>query len=185
MNKLQLIPLSIEGAWLFTSPAFVDDRGYFVESFKSDFFKEKLGFSFDASQANLSRSKKGVIRGIHFSFAPEGQAKWITCANGSLWDVVVDIRPKSPTYGKWEAHELKAGDGKSIYIGSGLGHAFLALEDQTVISYLLSSPYSPGNEFAINPLDPEIGIAWPLSDISVSTKDKEAPTMSNFYSNRN
>jgi len=93
---------------------------------------------------------------------------------------VVDIRPNSPTFKLWDAHELRAGDGRSIFISEGLGHAFLALEDETIISYLLSTPYSPNHEHAINPLDPEIGIAWPSIELTISEKDASAPSLREF-----
>ena len=176
----KLTPLSIEGAWLFESPSHGDDRGYFREWFKSSVVTETLGRDFSVSQSNLSRSKKGVVRGIHFSMAPGGQAKWVTCANGSLWDVIVDIRPKSPTFKRWEVVELRAEEGKALFISEGLGHAFLALEDDTVTSYLLTSPYSPKDEFAINPQDPEIAIKWPDIPLLFSAKDARAPSLKEF-----
>ena len=178
----KLTPLSIEGSWLFESPSHGDDRGYFREWFKSSVITESLGREFSVSQSNLSRSKKGVVRGIHFSTAPSGQAKWVTCANGSLWDVVVDIRPKSPTFKRWEAVELRAEEGKALLISEGLGHAFLSLEDDTVISYLLTTPYSPNYEFAINPQDPEIAIKWPDIQLLFSDKDAVAPSLREFLS---
>jgi len=178
----ELKPLDIEGAWLFNSPVHSDPRGYFREWFKLPDVKQVIGRNFPIAQANLSRSKRGVVRGIHFSHAPEGQAKWVTCVEGAIWDVVVDIRPESPTFKHWVGHELRAGDGKALMISEGLGHAFLALEDESVISYLLTTPYSPQYEFAINPADPEIGIDWPLNEIFFSDKDKEAPTLSQFLS---
>lgn len=173
----KLTPLEIEGAWLFESPSHGDDRGYFREWFKASTIRETIGRSFEVAQSNLSRSKKGVVRGIHFSTAPTGQAKWVTCANGALWDVVVDVRPNSPTFGRWVANELRHDDGKSIFISEGLGHAFVSLEEGTVISYLMSSPYSPKYEFAINPQDPEIAITWPQLPLSFSPKDSSAPTL--------
>ncbi len=177
----ELIPLEIEGAWLFQSPSHGDDRGYFREWFKQDLVQEKLGKSFDVAQSNLSKSKKGVVRGIHFSTASQGQAKWVTCANGALWDVVVDIRPNSPTFKRWTAVELRAESGNALFISEGLGHAFVALEDETVISYLLSSPYSPKDEFAINPQDPELAITWPSMPLSFSEKDAAAPSLKQFF----
>ena len=180
----KLTPLSIEGAWLFESPSHGDDRGFFREWFKSSTVSETLGREFSVSQSNLSRSKKGVVRGIHFSMAPQGQAKWITCANGAIWDVVVDIRPKSPTFKRWEAIELRAEEGKALLISEGLGHAFLSLEDETVISYLLTTPYSPKEEFAINPQDSEIGIDWPKIPLHFSEKDAAAPSLKEFLSSR-
>ena len=109
-----------------------------------------------------------------------GQAKWVTCANGAIWDVVIDIRPKSPTFKHWEAIELRAEEGKALMISEGLGHAFLSLEDDTVISYLLTTPYSPKEEFAINPQDPEIGIDWPKIPLHFSEKDAAAPAVREF-----
>jgi dTDP-4-dehydrorhamnose 3,5-epimerase len=176
----KLTPLSIEGAWIFESPSHGDGRGYFREWFKSSVVTETLGREFNVSQSNFSRSKKGVVRGIHFSMAPSGQAKWVTCANGSLWDVVVDIRPNSPTFKRWEAVELRAEVGKALMISEGLGHAFLSLEDNTVISYLLTTPYSPKDEFAINPQDPEIAIKWPDMPLLFSEKDAAAPSLKEF-----
>ena len=176
----ELTPQGIDGAWLFTSPVHHDDRGNFREWFKYSEIEERLGRNFVVAQSNLSKSKKGVVRGIHFSTAPAGQAKWVTCANGSLWDVVVDIRPNSPTFKRWAAVELRAEDGKALFISEGLGHAFVALEDETVISYLLSSPYSPKEEHAINPKDSEIGITWPNIPLSFSEKDAAAPTLMEF-----
>ena len=176
----KLTPLSIEGAWLFESPSHRDNRGYFREWFKSSVVIETLGREFTVSQSNLSRSKKGVVRGIHFSMAPSGQAKWITCANGSLWDVIVDIRPNSPTFKHWEVVELRAEEGKALFISEGLGHAFLSLEDDTVTSYLVTTPYSPSEEFAINPQDPEIAIKWPDIPLLFSDEDAGAPLLEEF-----
>jgi len=176
----KLIPLGLNGAWLFESNNYEDERGYLREWFKSSIIQEKIGREFVVEQSNISRSKKGVVRGIHFSTSPMGQAKWVTCASGSLWDVVVDIRPDSPTFGKWAGQELGHKDGKSIFISEGLGHAFVALEDDTVITYLLSSTYSPADELVINPQDEEIGIAWPEIPLSFSERDANAPTLREF-----
>lgn len=176
----KLTPLSIEGAWLFQSPSHGDDRGFFREWFRSSVVSETLGREFNVAQSNLSRSKKGVVRGIHFSMSPMGQAKWVTCANGAIWDVVIDIRPKSPTFKRWEAIELRAEEGKAVLISEGLGHAFLSLEDDTVISYLLTTPYSPKEEFAINAQDSEIGIDWPKIPLRFSDKDAAALSLGEF-----
>lgn len=173
-------PLKISGAWLIDSQVHSDERGLFREWFKFREFKDATGIDFTPAQANLSRSAKGVIRGIHFSRARAGQAKLVTCASGRVLDVVVDIRPDSPTFMSWEAVELAPNSGKSLFIASGLGHAFLALEEESVVTYLLSSPYSPADEFEINPLDPEIGIDWPTSNLSLSKKDAAAPTLRAF-----
>ena len=171
----ELTPLEISGSWLFQSPVHNDERGYFTEWFKSELFEKVVGNKFNLAQSNVSKSSKGVLRGIHFSIAKVGQAKWVTCVTGSIWDVVIDIRPNSPTFKKWTAVQLDGGSGKSIYISEGLAHAFLALEDETTISYLLSSPYSPSEELAIYPKDPELAINWPLMELKISDKDQKAP----------
>jgi dTDP-4-dehydrorhamnose 3,5-epimerase len=119
------------------------------------------------------------LRGIHYSLADKGQSKFVTCVRGSILDVVVDIRPNSLTYKKWLAVELTESNGQSVLIGNGLGHAFLALENKSTVSYLVTSRYSPQDEFEINPLDSDIGIQWPLqrSEIQISKKDLSAPTL--------
>jgi len=172
-------PLSIEGTWLATSPILNDDRGNFREWFKSAELQKATGINFNVEQANVSLSSAGTLRGIHYSIAPRGQAKWITCIYGSIRDVIVDIRPDSQTFGQWIAVELKGDSGEAILISEGLGHGFLALEDNTAVAYLVSSPFSPTDEFEINPLDESIGINWgmDLGALKISEKDKIAPTL--------
>ena len=169
--------LGIKGAWIARSPVHHDDRGYFREWFKRDELEPVTGFDFDVKQANISTSNKGVLRGIHYSLAKDGQGKWVTCMSGSIWDVIVDIRPSSPTFKKWIGIELTATSGEAIFISAGLGHGFISLEDNSTIAYLLTSKYSPTEEFEISPLDPELGIAWPLSQQFLSPKDELAPTL--------
>jgi dTDP-4-dehydrorhamnose 3,5-epimerase len=173
----EISPLGIDGAWLYQSDVHGDSRGYFTEWFKSELVKNVIGREFKIAQANSSNSKRGVVRGIHFSVAKEGQAKWVTCISGKIIDFVVDIRPSSPTFKKWVSTELYDGSGRSIFISEGLGHAFIAMEDESRISYLLSSPYSPKDELAINPKDPEIAIKWPLGELCFSPKDESAPLL--------
>jgi dTDP-4-dehydrorhamnose 3,5-epimerase len=186
---MELRPLGIEGAWLAESPVWGDDRGFFREWFKREDVYAATGIDFSIQQANISQSQRGVIRGIHYSLAPQGQAKWVACVQGSILDVVVDIRPDSPTYKKYEVVALKGNEGRALLIGAGLGHGFLALEDNTSISYLLSSPYSPEFEFEIQPADPELNIDWHLELIDgvgvvVSPKDAQAPTLAERFAQR-
>ena len=178
---MELTPLGIEGAWLAESPVWNDDRGYFREWFKREDVLSKTGIDFSVQQANVSQSRRGVIRGIHYSLAAEGQAKWVTCVAGNILDVVVDVRPESPTFKRWMSVELSGESNKAVLIGKGLGHGFISLESDSIVSYILSSKYSPQNEFSIHPLDPEIGIQWglPNSEIVISTRDGEAPTINN------
>ena len=176
---MELTPLGIEGAWLIESPVWRDERGFFREWFKSEDIEKVTGRSFGIEQANISVSSKGTLRGIHYSIAPRGQAKWITCVAGSIKDVIVDIRPESKTYTKWVAVELTGNSGKAVFISERLGHGFVALEDNTAVSYLVSTPFSPSHEFEINPLDEEIGINWgiDLSELKISDKDLNAPIL--------
>ena len=174
---MKMKELEIKGAWLATSPVYKDDRGFFREWFKANTVRSPATDDFEVMQANLSVSQKGVIRGIHYSLVLEGQSKWITCVAGSIWDVIVDIRPTSPTYKKWICVDLNADSGDSILISAGLGHAFMALEDNSTVSYLLSSPYSPSDEYEISPLDPELGIKWPAKNPVLSSKDSAAKTL--------
>lgn len=176
---MKLTPLGIDGAWVAESPVWSDDRGFFREWFKSADVKAATGREFGIEQANISLSSAGTLRGIHYSIAPRGQAKWITCVSGSIQDVIVDIRPESKTFGEWINVELKGDSGKAVLISEGLGHGFLALEDNTAVAYLVSTPFSPADEYEINPLDEKIGINWgmDLSALKISGKDKIAPTL--------
>ena len=174
---MKVTPLAIAGAWLIESPVYPDDRGIFREWFKLEALKEIGVPAFEVRQANTSISKRGVIRGIHYSPEIDGQTKLVTCTSGSVLDVIVDLRPESPTYGDHLEVELSESLGKCVYVSSGLGHGFQALKDNSVITYLLDKEYSPENEFGVNPLDPNLNIKWPLSDFHVSEKDR---TSANF-----
>jgi dTDP-4-dehydrorhamnose 3,5-epimerase len=174
---MEMERLAIAGLWIGRSPILSDPRGYFREWYKSDDIESGIGREFEVSQSNISMSNHGVLRGIHYSLAPAGQAKWITCISGSIWDVAVDIRPSSSTYRKWIGVTLTAEIGEVLFLSEGLGHGFISLEDNSVVSYLLTSPYSPSEEFEINPLDPELRIDWPGVDRLMSPKDEFAPTL--------
>lgn len=174
--------LGIQGAWLVESEVFEDARGSFREWFKSEEIKSATGFDFSVAQANTSTSNKGAIRGIHYSLAPEGQVKWVTCTTGRVLDVIVDIRPDSPTFKEVEYIELNCTEARAILIGAGLGHGFLALEENSSVSYLLSSRYAPEFEFGIQPFDPILSIDWRLDSIGgnrflISPKDVNAPEL--------
>jgi dTDP-4-dehydrorhamnose 3,5-epimerase len=183
---MNLIPLGIDGAWLAESPVWSDERGFFREWFKAEDVKSAIGRDFGIEQANISLSSRGTLRGIHYSIAPRGQAKWITCVSGSIKDIIVDIHPTSQTFGNWIEVELSGNSGKAVFISEGLGHGFLALEDNTAVAYLVSTPFSPTDEFDINPLDKEIGINWGMdfSELKISEKDKNAPTLAERLNQR-
>lgn len=176
---MELTPLGIEGVWLAESPVWSDNRGFFREWFKSTDIKNVIGRDFGIEQANISLSSRGTVRGIHYSIAPQGQAKWITCVSGSIKDVIVDVRPGSKSFGQWIEVDLSGDSGKALLISEGLGHGFLALEEKTAVAYLVSTPFSPAHEFEINPLDEKIGINWGMvsSELKISDRDKRAPTL--------
>ena len=176
---MELTPLSIKGAWVATSPVWSDDRGFFREWFKSADIVAATGVDFGVQQANISSSTRGVVRGIHYSLAAVGQAKWVTCVSGAIRDVIVDIRPGSATYGRYEVVELSGVAGNAVLIGAGLGHGFVSMVDGSTVAYLVSSPFSPTEEFEISPLDPALGIDWglPRVELLLSPKDKAAPTL--------
>ncbi|MFD6092517.1 dTDP-4-dehydrorhamnose 3,5-epimerase family protein [Oerskovia sp. NPDC060338] len=176
--------LSVPGAWEITTTQFGDARGAFLEWFKAPAFEAVTGHAFDLQQANCSVSAAGVLRGIHFADVPPGQAKYITCAKGAVLDVVVDVRTGSPTFGQWDSVLLDDVDRRAVYISEGLGHAFMSLEDGSTVLYLCSTGYAPGREHGIDPLDPDLGIAWPTTGRSgasltpiLSEKDSDAPTL--------
>ena len=171
-----ITPLPIEGSWLISTQEFRDSRGSFREWLPNSACKEIFGKSLEVAQANFSVSRKGTLRGIHYSLAPEGQAKLVTCLTGEIYDVVVDLRPDSKTYGKWHGVNLSADSPQALYVGPGLGHAFLALEENSGVAYLLSSAYNSEMEHGINPFDKEIGISWPQIEFLLSDKDAAAPS---------
>ena len=152
--------MKIQGAFVHTPVRHEDNRGHFEEQFKLSLVEKQLGRSFRVSQVNQSLSQKGVIRGIHFTDSQEGQAKYISCSSGAMWDVVVDLRKNSPTYGQWDAEVISADNGKSVFIPEGLGHAFLALEDNTVANYLCTTEFNPAADKTINPLDQQLAIGF-------------------------
>ena len=177
---MTLEKLTISGAYLATHKVFPDERGIFREWFKSE---EILAIdqNFSVLQANYSKSKKWVIRGIHYSLAPQGQAKVVTCASGSIVDVLVDLRLGSPTYLKVEYVDLSDESGRVIYIPTGVGHGFMVTSEVASIVYLTSSAYAPEYEKAVSPTDKDLGIIWPveIGQLAIISKaDREAPTFS-------
>ena len=177
---MALKPLSIEGAWVHTPEILSDSRGLFFESFKESELRHS-DIPFQVKQTNVSVSKLGVIRGIHWADSPPGQAKFVSCHMGSIIDVVVDLRAGSVTFGNWDSRLLNSSNRESVLIESGLGHAFIALEDNTLVSYLCSEEYSPTTERSINPLDKTIDIDWAMlggkTSFSMSERDRNAPSL--------
>ena len=177
LAAVEVKPLSIEGSWLFTPVLRPDDRGVFLESYKDSAIEPAIGHAFSLKQMNISQSRSGTVRGVHFADVPPGQAKYVQCFSGSILDIVVDIRVGSPTFGKWDAVELNDQTRQGLYISEGLGHAFCALSDDVTVGYLCSEPYAPTREHGIHPLDPDLALPWPSDDVVLSPKDAAAPTL--------
>jgi len=176
---MQVAETSVPGSWLFTPELHADDRGVFLESFTQHSFADSVGHEMPLKQANISVSSQGTLRGIHFADVPPGQAKYVQCLAGRILDVVVDIRVGSPTFGKWEGIELDSDSRQALYIAEGLGHAFCALSESATVGYLCSEPYAPAREHGVNPIDPELGIGWPVDlTLHLSAKDESAPSLS-------
>jgi dTDP-4-dehydrorhamnose 3,5-epimerase len=176
---MRIRALSIQGSFEITPRQFPDDRGVFMESFRGDRLAEAVGHRLDVIQTNVSVSSRGTVRGVHFADVPPSQAKYVTALSGSFIDFVVDIRVGSPTFGQWESALLDTVNRRALYLAEGLGHAIVALEDTSTVMYLCSSTYNPGREHGINPLDPELGLAFPEGITPVlSAKDAAAPSLS-------
>lgn len=170
--------LAVSGVWEFTPQQHQDDRGIFLEWYREDLLTEVIGHQLHLAQTNQSVSRKGVLRGVHFAEVPPGQAKYVYCPRGAGLDVVVDLRIGSPTFGQHDAVLLDDNDRRAVYVPEGVGHAFMALVDDTALHYLLSTGYQPGREHGIYPLDQDLALPWP-ADIEpvLSAKDAAAPTL--------
>ncbi len=171
--------LSVPGAFEVTPRQFPDDRGTFFEWYRFDALAEAVGHPLTLRQGNGSVSRKGVVRGIHFADVPPSQAKYVTVAHGSVIDFVIDIRVGSPTFGRFDSVMLDTIDRRALYLSEGLGHCFVALEDNTAVNYLVSEVFTPEREHGITPLDETVGLTLPFSinELLLSPKDLAAPTL--------
>lgn len=180
-SEMKVRELSVPGAWEITPQPHSDPRGVFYEWFTDSDFTAFAGHRFELRQANCSVSSAGVLRGLHFAQLPQSQAKYVTCLHGSVFDVVVDIRVGSPTYGQWDSVLLDAENRRSVYISEGLAHAFLALQDDSTVLYLCSAEYAPAREYTIRATDPALAIQWPRTvfgnQFELSDRDAAAPTL--------
>ncbi len=175
---MQVRELAVPGVFEFTPEVFPDHRGLFVAPYQEATFAAASGYPLHLAQANHSVSRRGVVRGVHFSDVPPGQAKYVYCPRGALLDIAVDVRVGSPTFGSWDMAQLNSSTYQALYLPEGIGHAFIALHEETVMAYLCSTPYAPAAEHTVHPLDPALGLPWP-SDLApvLSDKDRGAPTL--------
>lgn len=182
LPRVKFRELTVAGAFEMTPSVHRDNRGVFLELFKEAAFTEAVGHPLNLAQANCSVSRRGTLRGIHFSDVPPGQAKYVSCLHGAVLDVVVDIRVGSPSFGQWDSVLLDDAGRRATYIPEGVGHAFVALTDDATVVYVCSEPYTPSREHGLDPLDPQLGIAWPSDlELLLSPKDAEAPSFSEAH----
>lgn len=174
MSKFKFTKTSIEGVYVVEPTVFGDERGYFMETYHAEEFKE-AGLDFHFVQDNQSKSKKGVLRGLHFQYN-NPQGKLVRAIKGEVFDVAVDLRKDSSTYGQWEGIILSEENKKQFYVPEGFAHGFLVLSDEAEFVYKCTEFYDGSDEGGILWNDPDIGIKWPLDDIgqvSLSEKDKQ------------
>lgn len=174
---MKVRPFKIAGAWEFASTPFQDDRGSFAEMYRSGDLAALTGAPMPLAQINVSRSRHGVVRGIHYADVPPGQAKYVMCIRGEIRDVVVDLRTESPTYGQWEDVLLTEDNHRGVYISEGLGHGFVALSSVATVLYVTSTGYDPKREHAIHAMDPDLAINWRVTEPILSKRDVLAPTL--------
>jgi dTDP-4-dehydrorhamnose 3,5-epimerase len=171
--------LEVPHAWEIAPVLRGDERGLFLESYRADLLSEATGRTFTAVQGNVSVSRRGAGRGIHFAELPGGQAKYFTVVAGSVIDFVIDIRVGSPTFGRWAAVELDDQNRKATFVSEGLGHLFVVTSESATVSYQVNAYYNPEREHAVSALDPVIDLPIPVAaaDLVLSPQDIAAPTL--------
>ena len=170
--------LNLPGAFIIQTQPHKDDRGSFARTFCRDEF-ELRGLDPCVAQCSLSRNERaGTLRGLHYQANPFGEVKLVRCGRGAFYDVIVDLRGKSPTYGKWAAVTLSSENGVMLYVPAGFAHGFQTLEDDTEVCYQVSTPYLPELARGIRWDDPTLRITWPTRDPILSDRDRELPLMS-------
>jgi len=167
------------GAYVFTPAVFPDDRGVFLSPYEESMFVEAVGYPlFPVAQLSYSVSRSGVLRGLHYTRTPPGMAKFVHCPRGRVLDMVVDVRLGSPTFGLCDTVLLDDRDRRALYLPVGVGHLFVALDDDSMMSYTLSREYLPTNELALTPFDPALALPIPDGlDLVLSERDRTAPTL--------
>ena len=171
---------NLEGSYLINLELLEDERGFFARSFCKDEFK-KRGLNTSWVQINNSLSHcKGTLRGLHTQREPHSEIKLVRCISGAIWDVILDVRKDSKTYGQYFAEEISSDNRKMMYVPKGFAHGFISLTNNAEIIYLVSTPYHPGSEATILWDDPDVGIEWPVKISKISEKDKKGITLKFF-----
>jgi len=175
------VPTSIDGVYRIEREIIHDTRGFFSRLYCSEELK-KINFNSNISQVNYSFSKlKGTVRGMHFQINPHAETKIVTCLNGSVFDVAVDLRYGATTFLKWHAEVLSSENKNSLFIPEGFAHGFQTLSDDCQLLYLHSELYTPSSERSLNAMDPKIGINWPIQVSEISEKDINQPFINSSY----
>ncbi len=170
-ETMRFEPVGLDGAWLVHLEPIHDERGFFARTFCVNEFGAR-GLATDFPQHSVSCSlRKGTLRGIHFQREPHAEVKLVRCLSGSIWDVIVDLRPGSPTFRKWRGFELSDENGLQLYIPKGFAHGFQTLSDKTRVNYLISTFYAPDAASGVRYDDPAFGIAWPIPITEIAEKD--------------
>ena len=179
---MKVIETDLPGCLLFEPRVFGDDRGYFYESFNHDKLAAH-GLQPTFVQGNVSSSSRGVLRGLHYQW-PKPQGKYVSVIEGEVWDVAVDIRRGSPTFGRWTAAVLSAENKRHFWIPEGFAHGFVTLSEQAVFTYLCTATYDPAADASIHWDDPTLAIDWPVGSPSLSGKDAAAPLLADIAEDR-
>lgn len=175
---MQIIDTKIPAVKIIEPKVFGDERGFFFESFNQQQFEAAIGYPVNFVQDNHSKSSKGVLRGLHYQLAPHAQGKLVRCVVGEVFDVAVDIRKSSPTFGQWVGVHLSAENKRQLWIPEGFAHGFVTLSDTAEFLYKTTDYYAPQSERAIRWDDPQVGIEWPIvGEVSLSKKDQEAVSL--------
>ncbi|POZ63876.1 dTDP-4-dehydrorhamnose 3,5-epimerase [Chromobacterium alticapitis] len=177
---MKLIDTDIADVKILEPRVFGDDRGFFFESYHRQRFEEALGYSVDFVQDNHSRSSKGVLRGLHYQLAPHAQGKLVRVVEGAVFDVAVDIRPDSATFGQWVGMELSAANKRQMWIPAGFAHGFLTLSEHAEFLYKTTDYWHPEFERSIAWNDPELAIVWPTDNPTLSAKDSQAASFASL-----
>ena len=174
---MKVTPTAIDGVLILEPKVFGDERGFFLESFNQQAFNAAAGQDINFVQDNHSRSARGVLRGLHGQHAPHAQGKLVRVTQGSVFDVAVDVRADSPTYGQWVGVELSGTNHRQLWIPPGLAHGFLVTSDSADFLYKTTAFYCPEAEFSIRWDDPVLAIAWPLNGITPALSAKDAAAL--------
>lgn len=174
--KARIITTPIPGLLVIEAERLVDGRGWFAELWRRSELAA-AGLDFRPVQENISVSRKGTLRGLHFQRGAAAQAKLVSVLAGAAWDVAVDLRPDSPTWGRWWGCELESSRGRSLFVPRGFAHGFLALADESLVHYACDAEYEPASEGGLRWDDPELAIDWPAREVILSARDADLPPL--------